>query len=90
MNPITIDGENYLIAGNHRLSAHKLLGYQTIPCIRQETSKIYGELMEVMENISRAELNHIEIAEHMVKREELLGQLGLRMKNGEGRLKNDE
>ena len=83
MNPITIDGENYLIAGHHRLSAHQLLGYQTIPCIRQETSKIYGELMEVMENISRAELNHIEIAEHMVKREELLGQLGLRMKNGD-------
>ena len=83
MNPITIDSENYLIAGNHRLSAHKLLGYQTIPCIRKETSKIYGELMECMENISRAELNHIEIAEHMVKREELLGQLGLRMKNGD-------
>ena len=82
MNPITIDNENYLIAGNHRLSAHKLLGYETIPCIRKETSKVYGELMEVMENISRAELNHIQVAEHIVKREELLEELGLRMKNG--------
>ena len=82
LNPITIDGENFLIAGNHRLHAHKLLGYKTIPCIRKETSKVYGELMEVMENISRAELNHIQVAEHLVKREDLLKELGLRMKNG--------
>ena len=83
LNPVTIDGDNYLIAGNHRWHAHILLGYKTIPCIRQEVSKLYGELMECMENVARKDLNHLEISEHMVKREELLGELGLRMKTGD-------
>ena len=38
--------------------------------------------MEVDENLKRSELNSIEIAEHMVRREELLEQLGVRMKRG--------
>ena len=82
MNPITIDSKDFLISGFHRLHAYKLLGYETIPAIRKDTSRVYGELMEIEENISRLELNHIEIAEHMVKREELFEELGVRMKRG--------
>ena len=82
LNPITIDNENYLIAGYHRLSAIKLLDEKTIPAIRKDTSHIHGELMEIDENLKRNELNHIEISEHMVRREELLEQLGVRMKRG--------
>lgn len=82
MNPITLDSANYLIAGYHRLSACKLLEYKTIPAIVKDTTAVYGELMEIDENLKRNELNHIEIAEHMVRREELLEALGVRMKQG--------
>ena len=82
MNPITIDSNNYLIAGFHRLHSYKLLERETIPCIIKDTTHVYGELMEIDENLKRNELNHLEIAEHMVRREELLGELGIRMKNG--------
>ena len=82
LNPITIDSKNFLIAGFHRLHAYKMLEYATIPAIVKDTSKVYGELMEIDENLKRSELNHIEIAEHMARREELLGELGVRMKRG--------
>ena len=82
ISPITVDSKNYLIAGFHRLHAYKLLGLETIPSIVKDTSKVYGELMEIDENLKRSELNHIEVAEHMVKREELLEGLGVRMKRG--------
>ena len=65
LNPITIDSKNFLIAGFHRLHAYKMLEYATIPAIVKDTSKVYGELMEIDENLKRSELNHIEIAEHM-------------------------
>jgi len=82
LNPINIDNENYLIAGWHRLSAYKLLGKETIPTIRKDFSRVYSELGEIDENLKRVDLDHIEIAEHMVRREELLEQLGIRMLNG--------
>lgn len=82
LNPITITKDYYLIAGFHRLHACKLLNYKTIPAVIKDTTKVYGELMEIDENLKRNELNHIEIAEHMVRREELLEELGVRMKKG--------
>lgn len=81
INPINIDNENYLIAGWHRLSAAKLLKMKTITVIRKDFSRVYSELAEVDENLKRVDLDHIEISEHMVRREELLEQLGLRMPN---------
>ena len=82
LNPITITTDKYLIAGFHRLHACKLLKHKTIPAVIKDTTKVYGELMEIDENLKRNELNHIEIAEHMVRREELLEELGIRMKKG--------
>tara|TARA_R100000027_G_scaffold23458_1_gene16991 strand:+ start:752 stop:2242 length:1491 start_codon:yes stop_codon:yes gene_type:complete len=82
LNPITVTSDNYLIAGFHRLHACKMLEHETIPAIIKDTTKVYGELMEIDENLKRNELNHIEIAEHMVRREELLETLGIRMKKG--------
>ena len=72
INPITVDTQNYLIAGFHRWSAVKALGWKTVPSIVKDTSGIQSELIEIDENLKRNELNHIEIAEHIVKREELL------------------
>ena len=82
INPITIDQNNYLIAGFHRWSAYKQLGYEYIPAIIKDVSNFQSELMEIDENLKRNELNHIEVAEHIVRREQLLEELGVRMKRG--------
>jgi len=82
INPITIDTNNYLIAGFHRLSAYKQLGLECIPAIIKDVSNVHSELIEIDENLKRKELNHIEIAEHIVRREQLLEELGVRMKRG--------
>ena len=82
LNPITVDNELYLIAGFHRLNAYKLLGYKAIPSIVKDYSHLHSLLGEIDENLKRASLSHIEIAEHMVKREEVLEKMGLRMISG--------
>lgn len=82
MNPLTVDKDGYLIAGYHRLAAVKELGEEEVDVIVKDTSKINSELMEIDENLKRIELNWIEKAEHIVRREELLEDLGLRMKRG--------
>ena len=47
--------------------------------------------MEVDENLKRNELNHIEIAEHIVRREELMEGLGMMYSQGDNRhTKKDE
>ena len=82
INPITLDTENYLIAGYHRWFAFKHLQIETIPAIIKDVSTIHKELIEIDENIKRSELDHLEISQHIVRREELLEQLGMRMKKG--------
>lgn len=82
LNPITIDNKNFLIAGYHRLQAFQQLGIEKIPCIRKDFSRVYSELGEIDENLKQKSLCRISVAEHMVRREELYGELGLRMKSG--------
>ena len=76
LNPLTVDNEYYLIAGFHRLNAMQLLGHKTVPAIVKDYSKLHSQLGEIDENLKRSTLSHIEIAEHMVKREEVLEQMG--------------
>ena len=92
LNPITLDSSKNLIAGYHRLLAFQSLDKETIPSIIKETSDdAYNELMEVDENLKRNELNHIEIAEHIVRREELMEGLGMMYSQGDNRhTKKDE
>lgn len=86
LNPITIDSRRNLIAGYHRLLAFKLLGKKSIPCVVKESKDDdFNELMEVDENLKRNELNHIEVAEHIVKREKLLERLGMTYQQGDNR-----
>ena len=82
INPITVDTDLYLICGWHRWKAYELLGFSTIPAVIKDTTELRGELIEVEENLSRNELNHIEVAEHINRREEILNELGMRMQNG--------
>ena len=82
LNPITIDGDFYLIAGFHRWSAYQHLGLSHIPCIVKDVSPVHKEIMEIDENLKVFSLDHITRAQHIVRREELLEELGIRMKRG--------
>ena len=82
INPVTIDSDYFLLAGYHRWQSYIFLGYTTIPAVIKDTSKLRGELIEVEENLSRVELDAIEVAEHIDRREQILNELGIRMKNG--------
>ena len=53
INPITIDNQNYLIAGFHRWSAVKALGWSTVPAIIKDTTGIHSELIEIDENLEK-------------------------------------
>ena len=65
LSPITIDNQNYLVCGFHRLSAYKLLGFETIPAITKDYSLLYSELGEIEENLTRSPLSKIEIGKHI-------------------------
>ena len=82
LNPITVDNQNYLIAGYHRLHAHKHLGLKTVPAIIKDFTRVYSELGEIDENLKVVSLDYLEMGEHIVRREELLEELGVRMKRG--------
>ena len=68
--------------GSNRVRIAEELGYEYIPAIVKDVSNFQSELLEIDENLKRNELNHIEVAEHIVRREELLEELGIRMKRG--------
>ena len=77
INPITIDGNYNLIAGYHRLLAFQSLGKETILSIIQEDKNdAFHELLEIDENLLRNELDYIEEADHLVKREESMASIG--------------
>jgi ParB family chromosome partitioning protein len=78
MNPIVVspildaEGEETgmfrLIAGNHRLEAYKQLGKTEIPAAIGTGSDVDQRLAEIDENLCRAELTHLERAEHLAER----------------------
>lgn len=82
INPVTISNDYYIICGYHRWQSYIFLGYKTIPCIIKDTTKLRSELIEVEENFSRLDLDFLEISEHIERREQILSDLGIRMKNG--------
>ena len=56
LNPITLDQNNTLVAGLHRLEAAKLLGWTEIECNVIGMSDLQAELAEIDENIIRTRL----------------------------------
>lgn len=82
LNPITINSDNELIAGRHRLEASKLLGYESIMARVINHRDLYGELARIDENLIRSELSVLEQGEHLNKREEILENLKLRAQSG--------
>jgi len=82
LNPIIINSDNELIAGRHRLEAHRLLGYESIMARVINHRDLYGELARIDENLIRSELSVLEQGEHLNKREEILEALKLRAQSG--------
>jgi ParB-like chromosome segregation protein Spo0J len=57
INPIVIDRDNVLVAGERRLAAHKLLGWdQIMTQLRDDLSPLAAQLLELEENVKRAQL----------------------------------
>ncbi len=84
LNPITIDQQNTLIAGLHRLTACKLLGLDVIECnIVDYQNPEQARLAEIDENLIRNELEPLERAELWLERDELLTKMGQRAKSGD-------
>ena len=71
ISPITVDTDGNLIAGFHRLQAHKLLGIPEIPVIVSTQKELKARLQEIDENLKRAELTAIEKSVHIEERESI-------------------
>ncbi len=92
LNPITIDPNFNLIAGLHRLTACKLLGFKEIECnIVVYDSDEQARLAEIDENLIRNELEPLERGKLVLEREKILIKLGMRAKAGDNQytLKNE-
>jgi len=76
IHPITVrrleDGGYRLIAGHHRLEAARKLGWESIPAIiLKGLDAVDAELVEIDENLIRADLTPAEQAAHHARRKEL-------------------
>ncbi len=85
LHPIAVTPENRLISGLHRLEAHRLLGLHEVECRVLNIEEAKQELVEIDENVARAELNDIELGEHILRREAILADMGLQAKRGDNR-----
>jgi DNA modification methylase len=90
LNPITVDSNNYLLAGYHRLLAFKKLERTEIPAVIKDVDARHGELSEIDENLVRANLGNISAGVHILRREEILDELGLLYKRGDNRFTTAE
>jgi len=68
LNPISITPDRVLLAGRHRLEAMRLLGKRVIEARVVDLEGLGLELVEIDENLVRAELTALERAEHLQRR----------------------
>lgn len=87
LHPITVSDDFYLIAGRHRLAAHKRMGKKTIAAKVLPLRGVIAELAGIDENLLHAPLTQLEESEHIRRREEILAELGIRAVVGQGRPK---
>ncbi len=84
LNPITIDSQGHLIAGLHRLTACKQLGFKEVECnIFDYQNDEQARLAEIDENLIRNELEALERAELWLERDKLLARMGLKAQPGD-------
>lgn len=89
LNPVTVDKENVLIAGLHRLEAVKLLEWPEVECTVSSLEGLRAELAEIDENIIRNDFSAIEYGEMLLRRKEIYETLHPETKNG-GDRKSEE
>ena len=82
MNPVTLDQNNNLVAGLHRLEAAKLLGWTEIECTTIGMDSVQAELAEIDENIVRTKLNRQELCEQLLRRKEIYETLHPETRHG--------
>lgn len=75
LNPITVDYENNLIAGAHRLAAAKKLGWERIPCTLLLVGDLQAKLAELDENLVRNQGNAIEQGEWLAEKKRIYERL---------------
>lgn len=71
---IVIDGDELdnvpvLIYGRHRLLALQSLGEESVECVVHDVDDLHAELMEIDENLARAELSPAQEAAHILRRQ---------------------
>jgi DNA modification methylase len=90
LQPIGIDKENNLVYGYHRLEACKRLGWEEIPVVVLDggRDRLEYELMEIDENLVRAELTEFEKGKLLARRKEIYDQLYPERRWGYASLKN--
>ena len=71
LNPITVDRQNFLIAGLHRLEAIKSLGWEQVECTVCDLDGLEAELAEIDENYVRFNLSTLEYGELLLRRKEI-------------------
>jgi ParB-like chromosome segregation protein Spo0J len=74
-----------LIVGHHRLLAMKRLGKESIECDVYNVDPLRAELMEIDENLQRAELSPAEEALHIKRRKEIWDEVQAEKVNETGR-----
>jgi len=75
LNPITVDPHFNLIAGLHRLEAHKSLGLAEIECTVLDVDPLLAELAQIDENLARADLTKFEEGVELAKRKRVYEKL---------------
>ena len=82
LNPVTVDRENVLIAGLHRLEAVKVLGWVDVECTVSSLDGLEAELAEIDENIVRSDISALEYGEILLRRKEIYEALHPETKHG--------
>jgi len=82
LNPVTVDRENNLIAGLHRLEAVRVLGWNEVECTVSSLEGLQAELAEIDENFVRSGLSAIEYGEMLLRRKEIYEALHPETKAG--------
>ena len=82
IHPVTIDRENTLVAGLHRLNAAKSLGWTEVECNVTDLKGLQVELAEIDENLARTQLSTVEADELLLRRKRIYEELHPETRHG--------